>query len=428
MAFESAMEKINKARKEAQQDRETAKDLATQVQDAITLLDLAKKEDRETQEHLRKEIADAQGCLTENRQHLNPTIRRSVWKAMILWTIHPFLSVKKDAEEMIAKLVSGGFMVEDPKGTLAVLGKSYSIPTEALFEEVDVKEMEEQFALFQERVRAVLKNTANLMVKELVACGKGHMSLFVPPQKYTTQDGSTKWRAGGTLMLESDGRFVRGVDATGKIENVIAEIKKLEAKLLANLKAVKGKNFQDADEKTVQVKVEVRSLRWNKPPRLPFTDDNDSKEVSSKTQLLWYLITRGVDFSEWVDNVAKKATLTEREFFLEGKPGKHFLDLEEAWQDFSMGKEPIWISRPVMLVERLEKDGKSCIQLPEVPAHHEDWLKNCRECTPEGEQFTGLAQPLQSILRHCWGKAQKNADKETAVQVANEIIGKLSPT
>ena len=172
-----------------------------------------------------------------------------------------------------------------------------------------------------------------------------------------------RWRAGGTLILESDGRLIRPLEAIGKIETLIAEARKLEAKRLP-------------------VKIEVRSLDWKQPPLLPAKTD-DGKLQNAKTQILWYLVRRGLNAAAWAAKTSAMGTLTEKEFFLDGKLGKYFLASEEAWQETRPGKE-MWISKPSMLIERLEKDGRKYIQIAEMPDHLTDWLAECRDCTPEG--------------------------------------------
>lgn len=401
---DSVIEKIKKAREEANRDKKEAADLAQKIPNWILLLQLAEKEDRATRERLKNDLVEAQQGLTQNRLHENPTVRRAVWKALISWHIHPQLSTKEDAENIVARLLEEDLVKEDPAGTMAILGKSYSASPDSQFEEVDVEEMEQQFSLFQSRFRAMLKKTGNTSVKKLVEREKGHFCLFVPPEKYTTPEGP-KWRPGGTLILESDGRFVKALDAIGKIEGVLAEFRKLEAKKL-------------------WVKIEVASLQWQQPPLLPFAND-DEKERSKKTQVLWYMIKRGMGFADWVAKTSIKGKLTGREFFIEKKPGAYFLDLEEAWQDRRAGKDPLWISRPVVLLERSTKDGATGIQILEIPPHLTDWLAECCEFSFEGHQFDGLNQPLQNILRHCYGKALRDTEKQIAVEAAEEICATL---
>ena len=170
------LERIKKAREEGRQDEEEAKKRSTKVQESIMLLEMTREDSRATKERLKNDLMDAQNYLTENRLHPNPTIRRTVWKALVNWYVHPQLSTKEDADNIIVRLLTEGFVQEDPKGTLAILGKSYSVLPDSLFEEEDVKETEEQFGLFQERVRAVLRKTANLSRKEMVT-GVGELEM-----------------------------------------------------------------------------------------------------------------------------------------------------------------------------------------------------------------------------------------------------------
>ncbi|MDD5145503.1 MAG: hypothetical protein PHF44_01525 [Candidatus Pacebacteria bacterium] len=374
---------IQKAREEGTADEKDARQKSAEVQSAIAFLEMTSGENRATRERLREKIQAARACLESNKFHENPTVRREVWKALISFNLFREFSSKKEVEETIAFMVSEKLFLEDPKGTLTVLGKSYTVSAESFFEEEDLAEINRQFEVFKRQVRKVLEQVATLSVNDMLAGKEGQLNLFVPPEKFTTGLGP-RWRAGGVLIVKSESGYLAPVEIIGssKIVNEVSEAAKLG------------------------VKISTRSLSWTNPPTL-----TEKTEKNAKTQMFWHLVKRGIAFDRWISKAKFQAKLTANDFFIEKKIGMCLLDFEEAWQDLLPDGKEIWISRPVLLMERTEQNGIKCIQIRGIPKHLEDWVQNCQEPYTEREKFEGIPQPLQRFLRAMYGKTTDNSRK-----------------
>lgn len=393
MESKFSLNKLAEAVKAAANDEQIAENAAKEVTDALTFSETAQQQLEKTPPEKRRSLLiylkphlDAtEECLAKNRFHENPIVRIRVWKALIGQLISGHLASKEDADGIISRLVSLGFLIEEPKGLLSILGKSFSISPDSLFEAEDLAEIGKQWEEFQERVRTALKDSASLTVQDLLLGKRGTMNLFVPPEKFFRQ-GEKSWRPGGLLIIESDKGFIKPLDVIG------------------------SKTIESAITQAIQLDVQVtfRGLLSDAPPSIKFdANDKIGKDKNAKTQAFWFILKRGLRFANWTTKAQKKADLSEQQFFLGGKCGKYFYDYGEPWQDRTPTGGVIWISRPTFLIERLEKEGQPFIQILELPDHLIDWLASCRDIYPEGEKFEGLPRPLQTLLKRTYGSVAR---------------------
>jgi len=371
---------INEARKAGEEDEKMARELSTQVQEAVAFLETAKGESRATKERIKTQIQEAKEFLTTNRLNTNPTIRRSVWKALINFTLNMQAAGQREVEEIISRLVADGLLEENPNGTLLVYERGYIVSPDSLFENEDVAEIKAEVDALIMRARKALWQAASLTVKDLLAGKEGCIHLFIPPEKFGPKQ-NVRWRPGGTLILETQAGFIKPLDATGKIETAVSQAKELGAKLSVN------------------------SLQANIPPFIK----GENEEKNGKTQLLWYLVKRGMRFDEWLKKAVTRMTISDKEFLSDKEPGVCLLDFQEAWKTTNPNGngEELWLSRPVVLIERLKVNEKFFLRIIDIPIHLTDWLEKCRETYPEKEKFEEIPQPLQGFLKEMHRKVLK---------------------
>lgn len=403
---------IEEARKEAENDRREAEKAKAAILSAIAFLERARGEDRDTRFRLKERIKEAQEVLDTYRKHEVPAVRRKVWLALFLYELSRPLETRKEVEDHIARLVQKGLLKEDPAGPLKVYDKTYSVSPDSLFEGPEIAEVKRELAGLLNRVfLAVRKNReqrleamqaqASINWQGLLAGKAGQCLIYVPPEK-VTQNGTTFWRGGGALLVESDGQKIVPIDAIGGIEGAIQEAKDLGVHLL------------------------VKALGQNTPPFIKGIPAEQGKKV----QLLWHLLKRGIRAAEEAKRIsrqreefANKATLTPGRFFLQGEPGLCLVEYEGDWKVRSPeGVITNQIPNLFLLVSREEKEGVKRIRIVEVPDHLKEFFAPCiGKEYPEGDnKFGGIAQPLRAVLQAIYGQVlQASKDAEKAGQIVN---------
>ena len=387
-----SLRKIQEAEELAEKDRQAAKEAYAQIQRVAAFLEGVKGASREASERLKPEISEAKQILTANIYHENTSVRRSVWKALLGFYFNTPLEVQDEVEQLVNGLVGQkNLLYADPNGALVVYGTSYSVSKDSMFEEEDTKEVKRELEALIGRVRRIIRTRAALTAEELLRGNKdGSYYGYVPPQKFLDGEGNASWRPGGTIAVTCERGWIKLIDATGKIEGPIMKAKKLE------------------------VKITSRSLAESRPPFLK----NVPEEIARATQLFWHILKRAVIFANWLESVKTRTTITPYEFLVEKKDGVTFLDFEEPWEEIHANEEAFWISRPLVLIQRFQREGKKFVQLLETAEHLTDWLGECwGEFPEEGNRFEGLPQLLQRFLQAMYGKevkAGKNGKKALA--------------
>lgn len=426
---EFSLDKINQAVATTEAEVKVAEDTANKVTEAVMFSEKAQSVLQKTKPErkrrtllakLKPDLDAAESCLAKARLHEVATVRTEVWKALIGQIISGPVASKKDAEEIVSRLTSGGYLIQKPEGTLTILGKSYIVSPDSLFEKEDLADVKKKWngepktneslgsPGFRDRVKAAIRESSSESVPDLMAGKENVYRIFVPPQP--PRNGTKIWLAGGLLLIESKKQIVEPLDIIGgdKIEDIVAQMVKLGVRCTA------------------------RELHWDEPPRPDCNADKTMIEKDRKTRAFFYMVKRGVKFYVWHAKVKRAENLTTEEFFLEGKAGKHLVDNEEEWQnttsDNTLTDRVKWVSRPVFLIERLEEDGENFFQIRELPDYLEALLAGCHERYPDTKDFAAVPQPLRQILIEKYNSAATNEGKMTLMAVDKVVESMMSAT
>lgn len=332
-------------------------------------------------------IMDLKDLVTYLRGDKDPFYRLSAWLATLEYYFSGNPQTSEKLTELLEKMVEDGYLVKSPTGPLKPYKEGYDFhpDSQQLLDESDKAKVREMLLSLRNKVfeyekRGLLAQT-DLSIDDLFAGKTGKLALKIHAEKVKRGEGQVFWRSGGVLLVESNGREIRPVDATGGIEAAVKEAKDMKVFLLINF------------------------LRQDAPPWVKIL----SKEMNGKCQLLWYLMKRGLFRYE----VAAMATATQEEFFLEQKLGDCFLSFKDTWQ---VPGGPT-IANFFFLVRRGEKEGVKRIRIAKAPSHLEDFLTQCMGEYEEGNnKFEGVPQPLRAVLQAAYGQVHDNAQK--AVQIA----------
>lgn len=376
---------IQQAEEQAEEDRQNAMEIHPQIQGAIAFLESASGASREARERLKEKISEAQNFLSNNIRHEVPAVRRGVWRAIMEFELTRPIQQRSEVEELLANLEKRGFIQEDPDGYLRAYGKTYHIPEASGFGATEKNEVLDLLKTLLQRAKEEFLHASTISLKDLFKGEKGDSAMEVPPEK-VVQGETTKWLGGGILLVHSDGENITPQDAMGSIENGILEAKELRVRLL------------------------VSSLSLTNPPFIERLDP----QKGGKVRLLWRLIKRAKRMEEEKESFSAEASLSQEEFFLQGKEGICLVDLgKEPWEAEEQEKR-IRLHSMFFLVFR--EGAKIKIK---VPTHLQDFFGACTEEYPESDKFSGTPQPLRAVLRAVYGKALK-ADKEAKKA---ELIG-----
>ncbi len=377
------------------------------VRSALSQLELIRGAKREVRELVTTKVAKAQQDINNLLHHEMPAYRRAAWLGLLEYEFSKDLHSRQEAESLFEKLVREGRLVENSTGPLKAYGKSYAISSDSCFEEPEVAEARGCLAtllsrVFQETGKAreekaqELRTQGSSDLKLLIAGKAGKYVVEVPAEK-TVQNGKSFWRGGGTILVESDGKEIEPLDASGSIEGAIEEARELE------------------------VFLKLYALNLTKPPVVPGLDPEKGK----KLQLLWHLLKRAIRHKEEVERIARakeayasRVTVTDQEFFPEQKPGVCLAEFQRAWQNLDGSTGP---SNFFFLVERKEEEGAKRIRIAETPDHLGNFFASCMgEYTEEGNKFEGVPYPLRAVLMAIYGQVvQASKEAKKAGQIAN---------
>lgn len=323
--------------------------------------------------------------------HGEPVIRSAACLAVFSFRLsQQNLLSQEEVETVLGELVQQGLLREDPAGDLEAYKKRYAVVEPALdgSDIATIKLLLEGLLrkVYQEvgRVRAerskALQQQASITLEQLLQGQPGDCALRVPTEMKEVVGGE-RWFGGGTLFVRSDGKRIYPVAATGSFEDAIEEAARRNLFLLLD------------------------SLKWDRPPFIKELSADEGKKV----QLLWHLMQRAIkadaqrkQFQGIRDGMAEQATVSAEEFFLKRKTGTTLADFRGTWRSPGGTFQNLFF-----LVSRGEKDGVPTIQLVEIPEHLEEFFANCGEEYPEGENYEGVPQPLQRVLRAIAGRINK---------------------
>ena len=389
-------------KEKAEETRQKAAAICAWVNTHMGRLDLLNdpsfgREERELAKPLKEQIESSLKELVENK---TPAYRRAAWLAILLYELNKERDTREQVEHLMAKLVEAGYLIEDPEGSLNAYNRTYAPSPESGFGEPEIAAVKKTLRDLLNRVylrvgekrqekTEVLKGMATISYQELKDGKPGKCSLSIPAEEI--KNGSEqRWRGGGELLVESDGRRILPLNAVGSIEEAVREAKSLKITLL------------------------VKSLESEKPP----FPGGASKEQIAKIHFLWHLIKRFLRNAEneeriasQLEELAKLATISQEEFFLDGKVGTCLAELEGTWKIPSPdGQTAAELPNLFFVVERKEGEGKTKIRLVEVPDHLKELLASCiGEEFPESPKFGGCPIPLGSMLRSIYGQVSKSA-------------------
>lgn len=288
-----------------------------------------------------------------------------------------------EIQATIKNLVEKKYLIEDSAGQLKVFEKAYNTnPT--IGEEIDTvkKGLKDLISRVMDIERKSLSAQASLEVAEFLAGKKGTLTLAIHAEPVINhQTGKIEfWRRGGDILVESDGRKVKAIAVSGGIEETVKKGM-----------AIKVYFFLD-------------SLGRERPPYLREASDDEIKLTHS----LWYIVRRGLLRHKF----AARATISRKEFFLENRPGVCYLAYEGTWDVNS----EVRLANFFFLVRREEKEGAKMIHLVDIPDHLKDFFAECMGDYPEGgNEFEGIPQPLQNVLRAGLTQTRKTEKKEGSI-------------
>ncbi|MDO8436247.1 MAG: hypothetical protein Q7S82_02580 [bacterium] len=349
------------------------------------------------------------GCLT----HGFPPFRRAAWVALLRYEFSRSLSTKEEVERLLGKLISEERLAPCAVGVyvnrIEAYGMAYAVHSTSLCEEADIAEIKQALdgllsRVYQEVGKARqakaqdLARQATISMTEFLAGNPGRVYVVVPPVEETnSRDGQRFWRAGGGLLLESNGQDVAPLGASGGIELAIQEAMKL------------------------RVHLKVYTLDWDMAPKVPGLD----LERGKKVQLLWYLIARAkeavVKTAEAQVNraqLSERATVSAEEWFLRREAGACSVNFPVWEVKDSEGNTTQRIRDLLLLLER-QTDGTIAVRDIQSANPFNDIFASCMgEYVVTGERYEGVPYPLRAILQAGYGLTLRSVqDAKKAVQI-----------
>ncbi len=370
--------------------RENIVKVQANVKALLTNLNKAKFLSKELRHRIKDEIAGYQSQLNDLLSHKAPEYCRAAWLTLFLFEFSRDLLSRKEVKELLERLVEERRLVLDPNGTLEAYGQAYRVSEDSrLVDLEDLSKVQKGLNDLLQKVYAEVGKDRKERTKELLAQATigwqglvngehGACFLKVPSERL---DNGT-WRAGGNLLVHSDGASIVPTKAVGAIETLVEAMVDLGIRLW------------------------VSSLCRPEPPfikGLPI-------EKGKKVRALWFVIQRAIRAEEEAEKFqatrqefAGKATVTAQEFFLKQAPGTCLVEFQGVWETPAEEK----VSNLFFLAER--KEEKARISIVEVPSHLNQFFSPClgREYE-EGDKFEGVDQPLRAVLQACFGQAVGN--------------------
>lgn len=313
-----------------------------------------------------------------------------------------------DANKMLADSERRGLLIKDDHGPILINYQRYRVGEFGL-EPEDTQEIETSFAEFSRGLMQLvnqnrqsktteMKKETEIDMDGLRGNKIGRCFLSVPPESYKDNEGKTKWRGGGSLLVEATDKEIFPLSASGALEKSV-------------------KSMEEMD-----VRLQRYTLGWDCPPgagqrafdrvkdeimRRRDITDSDAERHVNLIRVLWYLIDRAfkaVDTNGRLEEVReefqKRTTITQNQFFGLGEDaqprnGIACVGFEGALHTDNKSS----VYSPFFLVERSAEHGTSVIKLIDMPPHVYELLGTCvnREYV-EGKDFGGLPNVFRRTL------------------------------
>lgn len=353
----------------------------------------------EAQELAAKEVNKITSTLEDYLNHKTLAYRRTAWEALLTHEFSKEFSTREEVINHLQSLVEKGYLTEDSKGPLRTYGKRYDIPVQSQLTDQKKEEIRKLFISFTSRAWARdgikrardIRQEANLTSHDLMAGKTGKYVGFLSPKK-VEEKNSIFWLSGGAILVESDGRKVKPIKATGDIAFAIEKVKKLG------------------------VYLSINSLKQERPPFIQGLEPEKDKKI----KFFWHLLKRSFQEEKIFKKIEEekkflnqKTTLSAEEWFLEQKPGICLAEFQGIWEKKNPENGEIIDQIPHLffLIERRKEKGETKICPLEIPKHLEKLLGSLggKEFSEKGTKFEGCPQPLQAILRAIFGQVAKLA-------------------
>lgn len=359
-------------------------------------------------------------------------VRRAAHRAKLRFLLRP--QEDRDEEDkldraafldIVRQLQREGYLEEDPKGPIRVWKKSFSLSRSNEFGPLGDQEEEEVRKLVAAHTRHIreeyheelqseeekLKEQADSTVSEIWDEKKGTCLMYIPKgtmiwkDRETGEENERSLPNGKVLVVSNeDGiQLAGGALGTG-LERQVREIKRVENEFKRKI-AIPLEEFKTPDDnlldkdKCPEPRVSPKLRPW-----------------AAKYKAVWHLLRRGFELhlkrrqgQEAREKLKEQGGLSPKEFLLEGKCGKCYLEWRLPWID----GEDKFFDHPGILVERFpdKETGKTKIRMFNCLPQHASYFEGCMTANGffEGEKFEGLPPKLGRFLRAMW-KVIKAAD------------------
>lgn len=362
---------------------------------------------REIQEHNEEKVAEAKRTFQEYLEADTKTFRRACWLGSFEQRLSAQISSRAEAQAVITSLVQEGLIEKVDGGPLKIYGETYAVPSRSTFKEPELIEVAGFIAqlvtraLQAERQARTKKSEElfgqnELSLNEFLAGKAGLITFGVPPEEFVDKDGQPKWRGGGTLLVQSDGKKVWPLGASGTIQRGVEEAMSLNVHLLSY------------------------ALSWEWPPKVPDLDEARAKKLT----LLWFLLKRGIDAMQRSQAVERakeemiasaESVLSPEAFFLKGEVGVCLVEFHGTWEPLvAEGERPLYVPDLFFLTERFTQgegaEAEVFVRLVATPPHINGYLDSCTGVAyPEGDKFSGVAPRLRAVLQAIYGQTARKA-------------------
>lgn len=340
--------------------------------------------------------------------HPEAAYRQAAWVAFLVHKIKSAtVGNQPETIEWLSKMVSDGYLEEgDHHAPLQAWKKYFRVPEAACFTRPEFEEVKAAMNELVERVTqakaqqrlvrvAKLQKQANLQPAETFVKGsEGTSFVFVPPQ-ISDRGGKIEIRRAGYLLVEvTHDERIFPLEGVGSFEEKVAE---------ANQNGIFIKSY---------------TLAWDFPPtKQKLLEAGLSEEQVSSFLFCWYLLKRAKSLLEQTNQheeerleLSKEVSISEEKFFLEGQDGYVLVDFKGVWETWTPDKADQSGKRQkkkevysLFLVVRREE---AQISIASCPSHLREFFSQCMGTYTERQKFSGVPEPLRSILQSQYGATQ----------------------
>lgn len=243
-----------------------------------------------------------------------------------------------EAREALVDLENRELLKQAVNGNIRIGYQNFSINFE--LDDDERKELEQPIVQFSRLILTVTRQgrqvakkamaeEADMSVKDFLDGKKGLCLMEVPPEHFEGSDGQPKWRGGGSMLVESDGRMVFPVQGVGAIEKATQTMK--ENGICLPL-------YMITEWKNAPVFYKLEQTAKGRG-----LDDDAAKQTARSQQAFWHLLDRALAAHNQEEKLAElkaefqgQADVTAQEFYaLQGadcKDGTAFLEFTGAFR------------------------------------------------------------------------------------------------